>query len=170
MSGIEVAGLVLGAFPIAVWALEQYREVARRMGFWYEIRLAYQRSSSELKFHRVSFIRNLKQLLLPLVADDIELRRLISDPGGPAWKDPAIAAALEARLQDSYDLYLETLGEMERVMRELNHELAVDNQGVQARVKGDKVRSRNPKPQRRPLISHAHLAAAESRLQDPTAL
>lgn len=141
MSGIEVAGLVLGAFPIAVWALERYRDVARRMGFWYEIRLEYQRSSSELKFHRLSFLRNLKQLLLPLVADDAQLQLLIVEPRGPAWKDPIIEQALETRLQDSYGLYLEILGEMERVMQELNDELAVEDSGVQARVKEQKVSS-----------------------------
>ncbi len=140
-----MAGLVLGAFPIAIWALEQYRDVARRMGFWYEIRLEYQRSSHELKFHRLSFLRNLKQLLLPLATDDAHLERLLADPGGPAWKDPAIAAALTARLQESHVLYLEILSEMERVMQELNRDLALDNEGVQKKVKGEKVRGSRPR-------------------------
>lgn len=141
MSGIEVAGLVLGAFPVAIWALEQYRDVARMMGFWYEIRLEYQRSSNELKFHRVSFLRNLKQLLLPIVPDDAQLQRLISDPGGDAWRDPAIQCALETRLQDSYGLYLEILAEMQRVMQDLNQELAVESDAVQSKV-ADNKRSR----------------------------
>ncbi|KAK3367735.1 hypothetical protein B0H63DRAFT_489708 [Podospora didyma] len=138
MSGIEVAGIVLGAFPVAIWALEQYRDVARVMGFWYEIRLEYQRSSNELKFHRLSFLRNLKQLLLPLMPDDAQLQRLISNPGGDAWKEPKIQNALEARLQDSYSLYLEILGEMQRVMQDLNHELAMDSEAVQSKVDEEK--------------------------------
>ncbi|GAB1313197.1 Prion-inhibition and propagation HeLo domain-containing protein [Madurella fahalii] len=137
MSGVEVAGLVLGAFPVAIWALEQYRDVARMMGFWYEIRLEYQRSSNELKFHRLSFVRNLKRLLLPLVPDDAQLQRLISDPRGSAWNDPEIQKGLEARLQDSYGLYLEILAEMQRVMQELNKELAVDSDAVQTNVSKD---------------------------------
>ncbi|KAK0644433.1 hypothetical protein B0T16DRAFT_332564 [Cercophora newfieldiana] len=135
MSGIEVAGLVLGAFPVAIWALERYRDVARVMGFWYEIRLEYQRSSNELKFHRLSFVRNLKQLLLPIVSDDSQLKRLIDDPGGDAWKDPAIQTALQTRLQDSYGLYLDILHEMERVMHDLNKELATDSDKVQSNLK-----------------------------------
>ncbi|OIW28722.1 hypothetical protein CONLIGDRAFT_703809, partial [Coniochaeta ligniaria NRRL 30616] len=137
MSGIEVAGLVLGAFPVAIWALEQYRDVARLMGFWFEIRLEYQRSSNELKFHRLSFLRNLKRLLLPLVSDDTQLQRLINEPGGSLWKDPDIQKALEARLQDSYELYLEILGEMQRVMQEVNQELAVDSDVVQEKIHED---------------------------------
>ncbi|KAK3681013.1 hypothetical protein B0T22DRAFT_434709 [Podospora appendiculata] len=138
MSGIEVAGLLLGAFPIAIWALEQYRDVAKVMGFWYEIRLEYQRCSNELKFHRLSFIRNLKRLLLPLVPNDAQLQALINEPGGPAWKDAEIQMALEARLQDSYELYLEILGEMQRAMQELNQELAVESNAIQSKVAGDK--------------------------------
>jgi len=132
MSGIEVAGLVLGAFPVTIWALEQYRDVARVMGFWYEIRLEYQRSSNELKFHRLSFLRNLKQLLLPIVQDDAQLQRLVGDPGGDAWKEPGIQSALEARLHDSYHLYLEILGEMQRVMQDLKEELAIDSDIIQS--------------------------------------
>lgn len=60
------------------------------MGFWYEIRLQYQRSSNDLKYHRLGFLRNLKQLLFPLVPDDVKLQQLISDPGGEAWKDQVI--------------------------------------------------------------------------------
>lgn len=148
MSGIELAGLVLGAFPVAIWALEQYRDVARMMGFWYEIRLEYQRSSNELKFHRLSFLRNLKRLLLPLVPDDAQLQRLINDPGGSAWDDPEIQRALEARLQDSYGLYLETLAEMQRVMQELNQELAADSDAVQTNVGNERRRARTPSASR----------------------
>ncbi|KAK3303683.1 uncharacterized protein B0T15DRAFT_540968 [Chaetomium strumarium] len=134
MSGIEVAGLVLGAFPIAIWALERYRDVARVMGFWYEIRLEYQRSISELKYHRLSFVRNLKQLLLPLVQDDAQLQRLINDPAGDSWKDVELQTALEWRLKDAYGLYLEILSEMQRVMQELNEELAIESEAVQSKV------------------------------------
>ncbi|RYP70252.1 hypothetical protein DL771_005555 [Monosporascus sp. 5C6A] len=138
MSGFEIAGVVLGAFPIAIWGLEKYREVAKRFGFWHEIRLEYQKTSNELKFHKLSFVRNLKQLLLPLVVDDADMQKLISDPGGKAWKDDAVAKALEGRLQESHGLYLEIMGEMERVMGELNKELAVDVEEVQKEFKAQK--------------------------------
>ncbi|KAI8635552.1 hypothetical protein F5Y19DRAFT_408285 [Xylariaceae sp. FL1651] len=137
MSGIEVAGLVLGAFPVAIWALEQYRDVARRMGFWYEIRSEYQRSNNELKFHRLSFERNLEQLLFPIVSDESQLQDLIAEPGGPGWHNPAIQQALEKRLQKSYQLYLEILDEMRQAMQELNKELSVDNTQLQSRVRNN---------------------------------
>ncbi|KAK6822468.1 hypothetical protein PG987_014013 [Apiospora arundinis] len=97
MSGIELAGLVLGAFPIALWGLEQYRDVAKQMGFWFQIRSEYQRSAEELAYHRLSFESNLKLLLLPVVDDDDLLEDMMSEPGGPAWKNAAIQKALEKK-------------------------------------------------------------------------
>ncbi|KAK6851946.1 hypothetical protein PG995_012071 [Apiospora arundinis] len=136
MSGIELAGLVLGAFPIALWGLEQYRDVAKQMGFWFQIRSEYQRSAEELAYHRLSFESNLKLLLLPVVDDDDLLEDMMSEPGGPAWKNAAIQKALEKRLQKSYTLYLAILADMERVMKDLSKELATENEHVQAKVGG----------------------------------
>ncbi|KAK8022471.1 hypothetical protein PG993_013238 [Apiospora rasikravindrae] len=136
MSGIELAGLVLGAFPVALWGLEQYRDIAKQMGFWFQIRSEYQQSIDELIYHRLSFEGNLKLLLLPLVDDDAQLESMMVEPGGPAWKNAAIQEALEKRLQKSYRPYLSILADMERVMKELNEELAIENDHVQSRVGG----------------------------------
>ncbi|KAK8109060.1 hypothetical protein PG984_014861 [Apiospora sp. TS-2023a] len=146
MSGIEVAGVVLGAFPLAIWALERYQGVAKQMGFWYEIRSEYQRNSNALKFHRLLFERNLEQLLLPLVGNDDRLQDMISKPGGPVWKDAEIQKALETRLQKSYALYIAILGDMDRAMKELNQELAVEDTYVQSRSEGryDQEPGQNP--------------------------
>lgn len=55
MSGFEVAGIVLGAFPLAIEALDRYREVAKRCGYWYKIRLEYQKSSDSLTYYRLIY-------------------------------------------------------------------------------------------------------------------
>lgn len=137
MSGIELAGLVLGAFPIALWGLEQYRDVAKQMGFWFQIRSEYQRSAEELAYHRLSFEGNLKLLLLPIVDDDVRLEEMLNEPGGSAWKNTTIQKALEKRLQKSYGIYLAILADMDRVMKELSKELAIENEHVQSRLGGN---------------------------------
>jgi hypothetical protein len=139
MSGFEIAGIVLGAFPLALEALENYRNVARTFGFWWEIRYEYQKCSSELKYHRLAFGRNLKLLLLPLVEDDGQIRQLLADPGGEGWKEPHVAKHLEGRLHDSYEIYLEIVSEMQRTMEKLNDELSVDKKGFQEKVTQSKV-------------------------------
>ncbi|KAJ9138329.1 hypothetical protein NKR23_g8589 [Pleurostoma richardsiae] len=134
MSGFEIAGLVLGAFPIALSALEIYDEISRRFGFWYEIRSEYQKCQRDLEIHQEFYKFHLTQLLLPLVADDELASRLIEDPGAEGWKAPAVADALEMRLQNRYTLYLGIMCEMKRVMVELNKELAVDAEGFQEKM------------------------------------
>ncbi|KAK8076172.1 hypothetical protein PG994_003444, partial [Apiospora phragmitis] len=125
-----------GAFPVALWGLEQYRDVAKRMGFWFQIRSDYQQSIQDLTYHRLSFEGNLKLLLLPLVDDDAKLEHMMVEPGGSTWKNVAIQEALEKRLQKSYASYLAILADMERVLEELNKELAIENDHVQSRVGG----------------------------------
>ncbi|KAK0631100.1 hypothetical protein B0T17DRAFT_488289 [Bombardia bombarda] len=134
MSGFEIAGAALGAFPLAIHALDQYREVAARLGLFFKIRLEYKKCRDDVHFHQLTFSRHLRQLLLPLVADDATIADLLSDPGGQKWKDPKIAELLETRLQESYGLYLEYIKGIRQVMDEINRELAVDTGSVQEKL------------------------------------
>ncbi|KAH8901323.1 hypothetical protein GQ53DRAFT_707647 [Thozetella sp. PMI_491] len=134
MSGFEIAGIVLGAFPLVITALEKYREVATRLGLFYKIKLEYRKCSNELEFHQLTLTRHLKQLLLPLVVDDDKIKELVEKPGGEAWKDSSIEQLLQQRLKDSYGLYLDCIQNMEQVMHDLNHELALDSQPIQGKL------------------------------------
>ncbi|KAI0871098.1 hypothetical protein GGS24DRAFT_504109 [Hypoxylon argillaceum] len=122
MSGIEIAGLVLAAFTIAIEGLKKYREIAEGVDYWYNVRYKYTCSLNELIFHRTVFQQNLYQLLSPLAHDKDQLRDLIANPGGAGWNDPAIQQGLEKRLQESYHLYLGLMKEMQKTMQDLNKE------------------------------------------------
>jgi len=134
MSGFEVAGVVLGAFPIAITALDKYREVATRLGLFFKIQLEYKKWRDDLEFHQLLFTRHLTQLLLPLVADDDKIKVLLAAPGSDSWRDPWIAGLLRKRLRKSYELYFEYIKGIKRVMDEINRELAVDSSSVQERL------------------------------------
>ncbi|PSN68573.1 hypothetical protein BS50DRAFT_571825 [Corynespora cassiicola Philippines] len=134
MSGFEIAGIVLGAFPIAIEALNKYREVARIAGFWWEIRLEFEKCRSEIRYHLLNFKRNLKQVLLPMVADESQIHQLISEPGGDLWREPSVEQQLKARLQDSYDLYLEAIQQLQSTLECINDELAFDEADIQKRL------------------------------------
>jgi len=131
MSGFEVAGLVLGAFSITITALEKYEKKARS---FVRIREQWKACWSDLRLHRVTFSSHLKQLLLPLVADDAKIETLMANPGGESWKDPSFAAQLETRLGESYSLYLEYISGLAHVMDQLNKELGFDSDPVQERL------------------------------------
>ncbi|PTB69395.1 hypothetical protein BBK36DRAFT_1165668 [Trichoderma citrinoviride] len=136
MSGFEIAGIVLGAFPIAISALEKYRDIADRLDLFYKIREQYQDWNTDLKFHNLAFTRNLEQLLLPLVADDAKIEELLREPGGDSWKEEPVAKLFEERLQGSYGLYMQYIERMERVMREINTVLAIDSKWTQKLLDG----------------------------------
>lgn len=82
MSGVEVAGLALGAFPLLISALEHYRHLADAAGVFWKIRREHRKWMHDLKICRLAFERNLQFLLLPLVADDDSIELLLNDPGG----------------------------------------------------------------------------------------
>lgn len=127
MSGLEVAGLALGAFPIAIEILGKYREVARRLGFWYKIAAEHKKCDSQLKFHKLLYVSNLKKLLLPLAGlDDTHIDEMLQNPGGKCWSEARTAEYLEKRLGDSHEIYLQCMAEFKEWLQAMNHHLAFD--------------------------------------------
>ncbi|GAP91059.1 hypothetical protein SAMD00023353_1502080 [Rosellinia necatrix] len=136
MAGLEVVGVVLGAFPLLISALEKYEEVGRRYGFWRRIRPEYRKCTHDLKYHSDVFQMNLRQLLLPQIADDHLIERMIANPGGEEWKMPEMADLLRAKLQKSYSVYLEIMDQFQETMDELRQELAVESGTIQSKMNG----------------------------------
>jgi len=140
MSGIEVAGLVLGAFPLTIAALEHYRTTAETLGVFWKIRREYQKWIHGLNICQLAFEQNLEQFLLPLIADEDELQRLISDPGSSEWQNPDLEIRLRQRLPKSYDLYLESIEHIKEVMNDLKSELGINKASFQSNLQEDNVR------------------------------
>lgn len=127
MSGLEVAGLVLGAFPLAIEVLGRYKEVARRLGFWYKIAAEHKKCDSQLKFHQLVYVSNLKKLLLPLAGlNDARIDELLDNPGGKSWTEARTAENLEKRLGESHEIYLQCIAEFHEWLEAMNRELAFD--------------------------------------------
>ncbi|OTA88375.1 hypothetical protein M434DRAFT_123914 [Hypoxylon sp. CO27-5] len=139
MSGFEIAGVVLGAFPLAIEALEKYREVFKRVGLFYKIRVEYIKCEHNLKFHRASFTGHLRRLLLPLIEDDGKIKDLLSNPGGTFWKDQETIDLLQRRLgEESYGLFIDCIEGVKEVMGKLNSELVLDSATLQESLRKPK--------------------------------
>ncbi|KAI9766750.1 MAG: hypothetical protein M1839_004781 [Geoglossum umbratile] len=137
MSGVEVAGLILAAFPLCISALEHYRETADVVGFFWQIQREYKKCKQSLSFCQLSFELNLEECLLPLIANEDELRCLLADPGGVAWQDTSLEVKLKERLPKSYGLYLEIIHDIKEITSELEQELAVGKAHFQSKVAQD---------------------------------
>lgn len=98
MSGVEIAGLVLGAFPIVVQLIEGYKEGCQPLTSWLRFRKTFLGLIQGIRYQETRLDNNVRRLLLPLVEEEEELNELLNNPGGDGWKDPKLEEALRCRL------------------------------------------------------------------------
>lgn len=134
MSGVEVAGLILGAFPLMITALEHYRDTAEVLEGWWKIKREYLKCMRNLKYHKLAFEENLEELLLPLIADEDKLQLLLEEPGGQAWKEQELEDMLKERMPKTYSSYLDTVEEMLETVQALEDALGMNKVHFRARV------------------------------------
>jgi hypothetical protein len=142
MSGIEVAGLLLGAFPLIIAALEKYRGTAEVLDSWWNIKTKYRKCMRNLKFHKLAFEEALEELLLPLIADEDTIRDMLEDPLGELWRNPETVVRLKERMPKTYESYLETMEAMQETLQELQDTLGMRKTYFQRRVLSEGVVSR----------------------------
>ncbi|KAF2786117.1 hypothetical protein K505DRAFT_290273 [Melanomma pulvis-pyrius CBS 109.77] len=164
MSGIELAGLALGAFPILIHALESYREGAEVLKDWWHIQRAYKKCKHDLNYHRTIFEGNIERLLLPLVVDDDELTDLMGDPAGEAWEDEELEKRLKERLPNSYNLLLDIVGSTNSIMESLKKELGVRNPQFQAKI-DEHGKLAKPNASRKDLLSISNIEFQAKRIK-----
>lgn len=123
MSGVEIAGLMLGALPLMISALEHYRATASVLRGWWRVNADYRKCMHDLTYYKDEFQTNLQELLLPMIADDEKLKQLLEDPGGPSWKDPELNETLRKRMRLRYDSYVDTIHMLLDVVRGLDEAL-----------------------------------------------
>ncbi|KAL5610681.1 hypothetical protein FOBRF1_006798 [Fusarium oxysporum] len=138
MSGFEITGVVLGAFPIAISAvnagLEKYSALARRLKLFYAFKYEHKRFRDDLMFNQLMFNTNLRRLLLPLVVTDDKIEVLLSNPTGPEWKEHDLDEQLQRRLGGSHALFLNYVVAIKRVILDLNIELTIAGGAAQSPV------------------------------------
>ncbi|RMX85926.1 hypothetical protein D0869_03466 [Hortaea werneckii] len=132
MSGIEIAGLVLGAFPLAVTAMEHYQETAKAAGTFWRIRTVYRKDYRSVTFCQTKLKLHMEELLGPLVSVDITdnldlCLELLQKPGCDEWIDNSSRNPLEARLRHCYQPYQDTMEELHLLMEKLNKDFKIHN-------------------------------------------
>ncbi|KAK1071087.1 hypothetical protein LTR33_010530 [Friedmanniomyces endolithicus] len=124
MSGVEVVlGLVLGGIPLCISAMEHYADFKKVTGTFIDIRRQHGKDLRRVKLCELQFCLHLKQLLLPLLNDGIvdkpEYAELLLEPGGDGWKEKHVGEALEKRLDEGHQYYVETLKGMVATVAQL---------------------------------------------------
>ena len=128
MSGIEVAGLVLGAIPLILAGLEFYVKgiaVTRRYRRHEE---EFTSLLIELKTENTTYINSINILLFGVVPP-MDMANFLANPCGDRWKDSKFDQKLRARLNSSYDSYINTITQMNNTAVMIQQKLMLDSSG-----------------------------------------
>lgn len=145
MSGIEVAGIVLGAFPLLLAAFEYRKDFLKAKNLLLKWDVAYGNSLNDVKDEQLLFRQTMIMLLCPLADEDIlldeELETLLTHPGGTGWRVENVQTALQSRLGDAYERYLGLMQEINLLLMEVLKSLWFGKPESQKKLHSDQVSS-----------------------------
>ena len=110
MSGLELAGLILGLVPVIQLSIDRYtrgfagkemRQLARSFGAQKRIYL------------------NTIEIILSSAVSDSQLHELLKDPNGEAWQDPQLSIDLKNHLGEDYQAFQEIMIDVKEMMDRL---------------------------------------------------
>ncbi|MCJ1261436.1 hypothetical protein MMC22_001300 [Lobaria immixta] len=143
MSGVEIAGLVLGAMPIVYAALENYEQALDPFKAFARWRGDLGDLIRDLWFQHTSYDLSIQALLISITTDE-EHDNMTNDLGSPLWKSGGKADALRGRLGIAYHAYMQTIERIHEISKELAENLNIEGadkisrQGLEAIVLANK--------------------------------
>ncbi|KAJ4327710.1 hypothetical protein N0V84_001817 [Fusarium piperis] len=130
MSGFEIAGIVLGGFPILIETakpLSLYFQAAER---WWHFKRDFMTLISTMEDESIAYSQNLELLLTPVDISSEAKASLQEDSGSKLWHDPEIQAKLRSRVKVQYmSWFLRQLLEMRQNLDELFSMLPINKNG-----------------------------------------
>jgi hypothetical protein len=126
MSGLEVAGVVLGALPLVVSALEHYAKGVEGVIQYCRYRIQLQILADAVKTQQVIFWNTLEQLSTGIVRTE-EMAAFMANPAA----HPEIDVQLKKRLRGGYDVYFANVRGLETALSAMMEKLKL---GVDGKV------------------------------------
>ncbi len=143
MSGIEVAGLVLGAIPLLVVALQHHEACEDKVTIFVYWRKYLARTRRTLLLLHVSYKMTLKTVLKP-ITDDVELEELLDKPESSLWRSRDIRDALRRGLHDAYEPFLSLTMEVNDIIIEVLNHLDLDRDAAVSILRLDPLLATTP--------------------------
>ncbi|GKZ84148.1 hypothetical protein AnigIFM56816_009467 [Aspergillus niger] len=120
MSGLEIGGLVLGAFPLVVTAIEQYKKGLEIIRLWetknYEKELAAIQLEIEVQG---TIFRNTYLILLRSLVDQQSIVKLLMEPNGFEEYGVLIGPPLKAHLGPQWEMYSKLMEQLQNLLNTL---------------------------------------------------
>jgi len=116
----EVAGLVLGAFPLLIEGLKIYADGARTIGDMINHDLILDEFCRDLEVEKTKFDDTYFQLLEGMTVDPSMLAELECNPGSAQWRSEEVRTTLDHRFrQSSLDVIVRTTKELYSILQRL---------------------------------------------------
>ncbi|GAB7362416.1 hypothetical protein MBLNU230_g2739t1 [Neophaeotheca triangularis] len=135
MSGIEVAGVLLGAFPLIISALEHFETTKKGVRGWWKIRTQYKKDLGRLRTCELKFQLNLKALLGPLEFEGTiaktDVDRMLRNVDDVGWQNSDVQEALIERLGPTKTRFLDIIQEMNEAIVQLARKSLVNDPSFQ---------------------------------------
>lgn len=122
MSGIEVAGLVLGAIPLIITALDVYKGTVSKVSKWRRYAREVDRLIRCLRFEDARLQSVCEKMLVGIVSGS-DIKAMIEDPGGPLWNDNGLHQKLGPRLWKSRGDFMGTIEDIKMSVDEIKDKL-----------------------------------------------
>lgn len=128
MSGVEIAGIVLGSIPLVISGLEHYADGIRTIQVLCNASREFKTLARKLKAEEIVYRNTLSVLLNDCIAVE-EQATLIQNPAGGGWSNNGVQAALRKRLQCSYDSFMDHVKSIHSSLEDFKGRLYIDNNG-----------------------------------------
>jgi hypothetical protein len=125
MTGAEVAGLVLGAIPLVISALEHYEDFAQPTKDFFHQNRYRRKLLQELYIIHTSYDQATRLLLKGIVETVSNREAMMDDPRNKLWREGYIADNLRDQLGLVYKPFLLTIEEVAEILAELSANLNI---------------------------------------------
>jgi hypothetical protein len=114
MSGIEIAGLILGALPLIIAGIESYQEGLDPIKAFYSWERQLPHYINKLRLQHVHYEQTIR-LLFSSITTERQFDSMLADPLG-AWQDEELASKLQHKLDEAYGAYETTIANIQKIM------------------------------------------------------
>ena len=125
MSGFEVAGVVLGSFPILLNCLDYYRQGFEPLEEWWNFRTHFIAFVDDIRHQMMKYNGSMIRLLDPIIVDNDSLTALAHDPTDSRWIDGSLDALLLERLAGEHQRFLRVVQRLEQLLNDLKKLLRI---------------------------------------------
>ncbi|KAI1426686.1 hypothetical protein F5Y12DRAFT_783734 [Xylaria sp. FL1777] len=126
MSGFEVVGIVLGAIPLLISALEQYERGIKTIKYIRHRHRAKVIHSLVMALStEQTILKNTCETLLGGIIDPKDMKPLLEDPFGPLWQDPDTKGLVERRLDHTLKDFKALVHSMKEAIGEIRSKLGL---------------------------------------------